>query len=121
MQAERLDFFKKMLSDRRDALLREAGAELRNLVDPREAAPDALDAAVEETDRDFSLRLQDRERKLLHKIEEAVLRIQSGDYGTCEACGAEIDERRLLARPVATQCIDCQTEAEQMEPRRRAF
>ena len=121
MEADRLEFFRTLLHDRKSALLREAGAELRHLVDTRESPPDTLDVAAEETDRDFSLRLQDRERRLLHKIEEAIIRVDGGSYGVCENCGGEIDERRLMARPVATQCIDCKTEAEQMESRRRAF
>jgi DnaK suppressor protein len=121
MESERVEFFRKLLLDRKAALLREAGVELHHLVDAREAPPDTLDMAAEETDRDFSLRLQDRERRLLHKIDEAITRVESGTYGICEACGSDIDERRLMARPVATQCIDCKTEAEQLETRRRAF
>ena len=122
MEPDRLEFFRTLLLDRKAALLREAGVELHNLVDERGAPPDTLDMAVEETDRDFSLRLQDRERRLLHKIDDAITRVENGNYGFCDACGAEIDERRLMARPVATQCIDCKTEAEQMETRRhRAF
>lgn len=121
MEPERLEFFRQLLNDRKAALLKEAGVQLGSLIDDRESPPDTLDMAAEETDRDFSLRLQDRERRLLHKIEEAQLRVEDGSYGICVACGSDIDERRLMARPVATQCIDCKTEAEQLESRRRAF
>ena len=121
MEADRLEFFRKLLHDRRAAVLKEANQALGALIEEREQLPDALDLAADESDREFGLRLQDRERRLLHKIEEAIHRVDDGSYGTCEACGEDIDERRLMARPVATHCIDCKTEAEQLESRRRAF
>jgi DnaK suppressor protein len=117
----RLEFFRRLLNDRKAALLKEAGVNLEALIDDREALADTIDIASEETDREFSLRLQDRERRLIHKIEEAIQRVDDGTYGVCVACGEDIDERRLMARPVATHCIDCKTEAEQLESRRRAF
>ena len=82
---------------------------------------DTLDVASMESNREFNLRLQDRERRLIHKIQDALERIGDGTYGVCVACGGDIDERRLMARPVATHCIDCKTEAEQLERRQRAF
>lgn len=121
MTPERLEFFRKLLLERRAALLKEAGAALESLIDEREALADTIDVATSESDREFNLRLQDRERRLLHKIDEAVGRVDDGSYGVCVACGEDIDERRLMARPVATHCIDCKTEAEQLEMRRRAF
>ena len=51
----------------------------------------------------------DRERKLIKKIEESLELIETGEYGFCESCGAEIGIRRLEARPTATLCIDCKT------------
>jgi DnaK suppressor protein len=77
--------------------------------------PELGDQASAEIDRNFTLRLRDRERKLLKKIEEALEQIDSGTYGICEICGQEISLKRLEARPVTTMCIDCKTEQEEEE------
>jgi len=74
------------------------------------------DQATAETDRNFILRLRDRERMLLKKIEETIERIDNNeDYGKCEECGCEIGIKRLEARPVTTFCIDCKTKQEEDE------
>ncbi|EKD38754.1 MAG: hypothetical protein ACD_75C00621G0006, partial [uncultured bacterium] len=65
--------------------------------------------------RSFELRIRDRERKLLSKIDEAIARIDDGSYGICEDCGEEIGLKRLEARPVTTLCIDCKTLQETRE------
>jgi len=79
------------------------------------AFPDPTDQASMETDRDFDLRIKDRERKLIRKIDQAINRIKEGEFGLCEACGGDISPKRLQARPVTTLCIDCKTEQEQEE------
>jgi DnaK suppressor protein len=102
-----------MLAQSRDAVT--------ELTETRESDADPLDIAVTESNRDFTLRLADRERRLVSKVKRALERIQSGEYGVCESCGEPITFGRLMARPVATQCIDCKTEAEQLERRVRVF
>ncbi len=77
--------------------------------------PDMGDQATAETDRNFMLRLRDRERMLIKKIEETIERIDNGEYGICEECGNEIGIKRLGARPVTTYCIDCKTRQEEEE------
>jgi DnaK suppressor protein len=77
--------------------------------------PDLGDQASAETDRSFMLRLRGREQKLLKKIEEAIDRIDAGEYGICDVCGDEIGIKRLDARPVTTMCIECKTEQEEEE------
>ncbi len=77
--------------------------------------PDLGDQASAETDRSFMLRLRGREQKLLKKIEEAIERIEVGEYGICDVCGEEIGIKRLEARPVTTMCIECKTEQEEEE------
>ena len=121
MEPDRVEFFRKLLNERLGALLNEAGATLGDLTDDKENPADALDLASEESNRNFQLRIRDRERVLIHKIKEALTRIEAGEYGFCVACGEEITEKRLIARPVATHCIDCKTEAEQLERRSRSF
>ncbi|RMG89707.1 MAG: RNA polymerase-binding protein DksA [Candidatus Dadabacteria bacterium] len=115
MDAEKLEFFRNLLRERLDALLGEARATMTELIEGEETFADPADRATAESDRAFQLRIRDRERKLIAKIQEALQRIDEGTYGICETCGEEIDERRLKARPVTTQCIDCKSEAEQRE------
>lgn len=112
MDAERLVVFRKLLEDRLDALMQKTGAAIGALVDQREVLTDAADIASEESDRDFTLRVHDHERVLVAQIRAALRRVDAGEYGECMACGEDIGERRLLARPMATHCIDCQTEIE---------
>lgn len=111
---ELIQKIKQDLITQRDSLLREAEDTLSNL--PSELNfPDMGDQATAETDRNFMLRLRDRERMLLKKIEETIERIDNGPYGTCEECGNEIGIKRLEARPVTTLCIDCKTRQEEEE------
>ncbi len=65
------------------------------------------DRASQESEFTLELRTRDRERKLIKKIDESLIHLDSGDYGFCETCGIEIGIRRLEARPTATLCIDC--------------
>jgi DnaK suppressor protein len=80
--------------------------------------PDVSDQASAEIDQNFSMRIRDRERKLLKKIEEALERMDAATYGTCEHCGGDIPYKRLKARPVTTLCIECKTLQEQEEQAR---
>jgi DnaK suppressor protein len=77
--------------------------------------PDPTDRASLESDRNFLLRIKDRERKLIQKVKEALDRIDNGTFGICESCGRPISEKRLMARPVTTLCIECKTEREDQE------
>ncbi len=105
---------KQGLLSQREALLREAEEALNTL--PGEINfPDMGDQATAETDRNFMLRLRDRERMLLKKIEETIERIDNNSYGICTACGNEIDIKRLVARPVTDLCIDCKIRQEEEE------
>ena len=69
----------------------------------------------------FGLRIAGRERHMISKLRGALHRMEEGEYGVCETCGEAITYRRLLVRPVATQCIDCKTQAEQIERRDRDY
>ncbi len=115
MEPERLEFFRKILESRLNALLGGARATMTEMIEGDEAFADPTDRAAAESDRAFLLRIRDRERKLIAKIQEALRRIDDGTYGICETCGEEIGQKRLEARPVTTQCIDCKSEAEQRE------
>lgn len=115
MDLKQLDAFKKQLENMRDTILNEAGKTLSEMTDRHDNIPDPNDRASVESERSFELRIRDRERKLLLKIEEALERIGEGDFGVCESCGEDIGPKRLEARPVTTFCIDCKTKQEQQE------
>jgi len=102
------------LMRQRAVLLTEAGAVLTTRHD-QVAAPDVTDQAQLEVERNFVLRLKEREQKLLKKIDSAVERIDNGIFGICRGCESEIPLLRLLARPVTDLCIACKTKQEQDE------
>ena len=101
-------------------LVSEAGKTVDGM-DEDENFPDPSDRASLETNRSFVLRIRDRERKLLTKIEEALERLDRGVYGICDECGEKITVARLKARPVTTLCIDCKSSQEVEERKNRNF
>jgi len=104
---------KKDLERQKAVLLAESGEIISGGLKPgTENFPDMTDQASAETDQNFTLRLREREQKLLKKIDEALERINNGTFGICESCGEEISLKRLEARPVTTLCIDCKTRQE---------
>jgi len=115
LRPERLEFFRFMLTQEINKLLSEAGKTVSEMTSDKETYPDPSDRASLESDRNFELRIRDRERKLIQKMREAIQRIDDGTYGICQSCGGEISEKRLIARPVTTLCIDCKTKQEKLE------
>ena len=120
MNQRQLRMFRNLLKDRRQELLDEAGRTATGMSHPGDNFPDPTDRALLEGNRNLVLRIRDRERKLLAKIDEAIERIEDGSYGKCESCGGPIGVERLKARPVTTLCITCKAEQEEAEKRRRA-
>ncbi|GAB6058357.1 RNA polymerase-binding protein DksA [Desulfonatronum parangueonense] len=110
-----LDYFDKLLKETLQDLSQRGSESLDEMTDNREVHADPADRATMETDRSFMLRLRDRERKLIPKIQEALGRIQSGNFGMCEDCGEDISIERLKARPVTTLCIKCKSIREEEE------
>ena len=115
MKKKDLESFRKLLTERLVVLLAEASETVSGMTDEIATFPDPTDRAAMEADRNFMLRIRDRERKLIVKIREALARIENGSYGICEACGEDISVQRLKARPVTTQCIECKTKEEARE------
>src|SRR5262249_15671593 len=96
----------------------EAGKTVEDM-DEDENFPDPADRASMESNRNSVLRIRDRERKLIFKIQEALRRLDDGNYGICEECGEEIRIERLKARPVTTLCIGCKSSQEIEEGKAR--
>lgn len=115
MDQETTAHFKENLLKRLDELYEEAERTVAGMTDTEDTFPDPTDRATLESDRNFMLRIRDRERKLIMKIREALQRIDDGTFGLCESCGDEIGIDRLKARPVTTLCIDCKRRQEANE------
>lgn len=115
MKPEKLELFRVILTQKIAELLEDAGKTVSEMTVGKENFPDPNDRASLEADRNFELRIRDRERKLIAKMQEAIRRIDEGTFGICDDCGGAISEKRLMARPVTTQCIDCKTKQEKLE------
>jgi len=115
MKPEKLAFFRFMLTQKINELLDEAEKTVSEMTNEKVNFPDPTDRASLESDRNFELRIRDRERKLIAKMQEAIKRIDDGTFGICESCSGPISEKRLMARPVTTLCIDCKTKQEKLE------
>ena len=118
MNAKMKEYFRQILINWKDELLKESFQTLNNLQnDENSTKPDLTDRASDEIDRTFELRTRDRERKLINKIEAALKRIEDGTYGYCEETGEPISLKRLQARPVATLSLEAQENHEKAEKR----
>jgi len=115
MEQKEIEHFKINLTNQLKELLISAGDTVSGMTTPRENLSDPADRATIETERDFMLLIRDRERLLAVKISKTLLRIENGTFGICDKCEEEISFKRLEARPVTTQCIDCKTEEETRE------
>jgi DnaK suppressor protein len=115
MSARQRAHFREMLTTLRDELAADIERTVHQMQDDQTVFADPNDRASQESDMALELRNRDRERKLIKKIDETIVRIDAEDYGYCESCGAEIGLQRLEARPTATLCIDCKTLEEMRE------
>jgi DnaK suppressor protein len=117
MSAAQLEFFRTKLQTLKDDILKHASETTEHL---REniLVPDPADRATIEEEHALELRTRDRERKLLKKVEQALARIESGDYGWCEETGELIGISRLIARPTANLSLEAQ---ERRELRQKLF
>jgi len=115
MKKKDVEYFREFLTKRLEELLSQADDTVSGMTDPKENFPDPTDRAALEADRNFILRIRDRESKLIRKIKSALERIENGTFGVCETCGGEISVKRLKARPVTSQCIECKSKEEALE------
>jgi len=115
MNDMQLEYFRRKLLDWKKELLAQSNDTLDDLRQGGLNQPDDIDRASLETDKSLDLRTKDRARKLIVKIDEALDRIEDGTYGYCEETGEEIGVERLMARPIATLCVEAQERHERME------
>ena len=110
-----LEKLKTVLERQLRDLQSDFGRDMQSMGSP--ALADINDQATLESERSFELRIKDRERKLIGKVQEALKKIGDGSYGTCESCSEPIGIKRLQARPVTNFCINCKAEMEAEERR----
>ncbi len=112
MNDKQMAFFRLKLSQLKQDILSNAGETTEHLREDTAVVPDPADRATIEEEHALELRTRDRERKLLKKIEQSIIRIDAGDYGYCDETGEPIGVGRLLARPTATLSLEAQQRRE---------
>lgn len=115
MKKKDLQFFRALLKKQLKELTRKSDATISGLLNSTVGSADPLDRTSLELERDFTLRLLDRENRLIVKIKKALEKIEDQTFGICEICGEEIDIERLKSRPVTELCIGCKTHQERLE------
>ena len=110
-----LEYFRKLLSNMLEEAQQKGDSTIEELTDSNEVFADPADRATAESDRAFTLRIRDRERRLIRKIQSALQRMADGTYGICDECGEDISIARLKARPVTRLCINCKARQEEEE------
>lgn len=115
MEQSDLQYFRNLLEKMLDEIQEKGQSTLNDMSGSAQVYADPADRASQESDQFFTLRLRDRDRKLISKVQAALERIDDGSYGICEECGEEISIPRLKARPVTTLCIECKSHQEEEE------
>ncbi|MBC8259143.1 MAG: RNA polymerase-binding protein DksA [SAR324 cluster bacterium] len=115
MRAAKLEKIKTRLEELQTEIRGESVETVQGMQEESTLYPDPNDRASLETEHINNLRIRDRERKLLEKVDEALERVEKKTFGYCDECGNEIDEERLLIRPVTTYCIICKESLEAVE------
>ena len=115
MNERQLEWFRRELLRQKNELLNESKSTIAGLQDGTRNIPDVADRASEETDRALELRIRDRQRKLVAKIDAALRRIEEGEFGYCQDTGEPISLKRLVARPTTTLSLEAQERHERRE------
>lgn len=108
MNEKQQQYFREKLQSWREELVEESRETINHLQSEVRDVGDEAERATRETENSLELRTRDRYRKLIRKIDKALIRIEEGEYGYCEETGEEIGLARLEARPIATLCLDAQ-------------
>jgi len=112
LETRQLDTYRKLLHTRRDALAAELRQATAELIQGNAVYTDTIDQASADMDKSLALQMKNRDRGILLQIDEALRRIDAGNFGECESCSESISEARIQAFPLTTLCIDCKAELE---------
>ena len=116
-----MEEIKRLLLEEKAALLKNIREKTGNQNKLQNDIGDAIDSSVEEQDRELDLLLQDRDQARLKGIENALQRMASDDFGYCDECGENISKKRLMAVPLTSMCINCQSIEERNRLTQNAF
>ena len=116
-----MEEIKRLLLEEKAALLENIREKTGNQNKLQNDIGDAIDSSVEEQDRELELLLQDRDQARLKGIENALQRMASDDFGYCDECGENISKKRLMAVPLTSMCINCQSIEERNRLAQNAF
>ncbi|HAF89884.1 MAG TPA: hypothetical protein DCG23_08935 [Deltaproteobacteria bacterium] len=116
-----MEEIKRLLLEEKAALLENIREKTGNQNKLQNDIGDAIDSSVEEQDRELDLLLQDRDQARLKGIENALQRMASDDFGYCDECGENISKKRLMAVPLTSMCINCQSIEERNRLTQNAF
>lgn len=115
MNERHVEYFRRKLLNWKAELLEDTKDTIEDMQEGTRNIPDVADRASEETDRALELRTRDRQRKLVSKIDQALRRIEEGEFGYCSETGNPISLKRLDARPIATMSLEAQERHERKE------
>lgn len=120
---ERVEEMKALLLKLKEETLKEIKKSMKSSSDHLSSEPsgDIYDQASSERDRELGLLLSDREREKLRNIDDALIRIQEGEYGICEECGCDIPLGRLKVMPFAHYCVKCKEDIERFQAQTKRF
>jgi len=120
---EKADEMKKILLQLKEEAYEEIGKAVKSSAEKltNEPSGDIYDQASNERDRELLLLLGDREREKVRNIDEALARLDEGEYGICEDCEEEIPIGRLKAMPFARLCVKCKTDLEKLQAQTKRF
>lgn len=114
MSEMQLQYFKSQLHIWRSELIMATDSFVRALKETSLRKPDLVDQSSTQADMALDFKAGSRQRRLIQEIDYALERIEDGEYGYCEISGEEIGLKRLMARPIATKCIEVQERLERM-------
>ena len=117
MDADKLLYYRNLIQHEIALLSAVQAKTMTEMTVSTERLSDFVDYSSSQSERNFELKIREREHNLIAKMEESILRIDKGTYGICDDCDEEISEKRLIARPVTNLCINCKTKQEQAEKR----
>ena len=115
MNERQVEYFRRKLIDWKTDLMEDTKDTIEGMQEGTRNIPDVADRTSEETDRALELRTRDRQRKLVSKIDQALRRIEEGEFGYCSETGEPISLKRLDARPIATMSLEAQERHERKE------
>ncbi|MDQ5985605.1 MAG: RNA polymerase-binding transcription factor DksA [Syntrophus sp. SKADARSKE-3] len=112
MNSNKINLFRSLLLDNLHELQSSAGKTSSDMKSDEKLFSDPVDRANVELGRGIDLIIRSRDRLLIHEIEDALVRLDRGEFGVCPNCGERISQKRLFARPTSLLCIDCKEKEE---------